>query len=315
MNAISIFARPNKAAVKEPVMKSLKNELRLFTDNAEIAGKIYKIAVDRIVPNPSQPRRAFGDEATVRLADSIRQYGILQPLTVRRPDPGYDERNDSETGFIDDVYELIAGERRLRAAKLIGLTEVPCIIIEADSMRSAELAIIENIQRENLNMFEQAGAIASLIDIYSLTQEQIAHRLSTSQSYIANKLRILRLTAEERYLILSNNLTERHARALLRISDSQLRKQAILHIAQKGMNVCASEEYIEKLLEPKKSEESARRTIIIKDIRILYNSIDHAVDIVRRSGIEVMTERRENDDTLELVIKIPRKAAQAGSYT
>ncbi|NLK39434.1 MAG: ParB/RepB/Spo0J family partition protein [Clostridiales bacterium] len=280
----------------------------MIAEQAEATGKIYKIAVEKIVPNPSQPRRAFSDESIIRLADSIRQYGILQPLTVRRPDPGYDPDHAAEEGHIGEVYELIAGERRLRAAKLIGLAEVPCIIIEVDSCRSAELAIIENIQRENLNMFEQAGAIAALIDIYNLTQEEIAKKLSASQSYIANKLRILRFSGEERYLILSNNLTERHARALLRLRDPEQRKQAILVIAQKGLNVSATEEYIERLLEPKRKEESVKRTMIIKDIRIFYNSIDHAVEIVRRSGINVMTERRENEETLELIIKIPRRA-------
>lgn len=306
---VSLFAK-NRGAVKTPGKSYTVNLNKLFAEQAEAAGRIYKIPVDRIVPNPTQPRKAFNDDAIIRLADSIRQYGILQPLTVRRPDPG---RDPGESGA-GEAYELIAGERRLRAAKLIGLAEVPCIIVDADRCRSAELAIIENIQRENLNMFEQAGAIAALIDIYHLTQEEIARKLSASQSYIANKLRILRLTNEERHLILSNNLTERHARALLRLQDPERRKQAIMVIAQKGLNVSAAEEYIDRLLEPKKKEEkedSAKRTMIIKDIRIFYNSIDHAVDIVRRSGIDVITERRENEDTLEFVIKIPRRAAQA----
>lgn len=279
------------------------------------SGRIYALDPAIISPNPGQPRKRFDDEAIIRLADSIRQFGILQPLSVRRL-PASDTTDTtqenidvcSDTGkTIKPIYEIIAGERRLRAAKLLGLTEIPCIIIEADDRLSAELAIIENIQRENLNIFEQAGAIAALIDIYSLTQEQVAHQLSASQSYVANKLRILRLTSAERSIILDNKLTERHARALLKIEDGELRMKTLTHIASRGLNVAASETYIDNVLTEDRAERlKGKRKLIIKDIRIFYNTVDHAVDIMRQAGIDIVSDRREVGDGVELTIKIAR---------
>lgn len=249
-----------------------------------------------IAPNPAQPRRSFTDESIIRLADSIRQYGVLQPLTVRRV------RTPDGT----PSYELIAGERRLRAAKLLGLREAPCLVIDVDERRSAELALIENLQREDLNIFEQAAAIASLIDIYHLTQEQAARQLSVSQSYIANKLRILRLTAGERELLLRASLSERHARALLKIPDEELRFQTLRTIAARGMNVAAAEEYIDRVLEQNRQErQQARRRFILKDIRILYNTVDRAVELCRKAGIDVISDRRDVGDGVELTIRIP----------
>lgn len=256
-----------------------------------------------IAPNPSQPRRFFADETILSLADSIRRHGILQPLSVR---------------LIDGMkYELIAGERRLRAAKLIGMKDVPCLVIAADERRSAELAIIENLQREDLNIFEQAGAIASLIDIYGLTQEQAAKRLSSSQSYVANKLRILKLTSEEREIILKHGLSERHARTLLRIDDPERRLAALEHIAEASLNVSQSEEYVDRILtspEPvqpesaSKTSEKGRERLILKDIRIFYNTVDRAVETMERAGVAVTSERHESDDFYELLIKVRKTA-------
>jgi ParB-like partition proteins len=257
---------------------------------------VYEIECESIIPNPSQPRREFDGDAIARLADSIGQYGILQPLTVRRS-PG-------EMG----KFELVAGERRLRAAKSIGLERVPCLILDVDGLRSAELSIIENIQRENLNMFEQAAAIAELIFIYKYTQEQIARRLSTSQSYVANKLRLLRFDATERDAILQGGLTERHARALLRLS-VETRAKAIDHVASKNLNVSQTEAYVEKLLctalcAPE--AERGKRKLILKDIRIFYNTIDRAVETMMSAGISVIKQRRELPDAVELMIRIPK---------
>ena len=273
--------------------------------------KVQRIETARIYPNPSQPRRIFNDDAILRLADSIRQYGIIQPLTVRC-------MNGTGTEESARVYELVAGERRLRAAKLLGLREAPCIVIEADSRKSAELAIIENIQRENLNMFEQAAAIASLIEIYELTQEKIARQLSTSQSYVANKLRLLRLTATERDVILKANLTERHARALLRLPSADLRIDALDHIISHDLNVSRTEEYIDELLAPDTGEPELtppkkpelHKKFIIKDIRVFYNTIDHAVDTVKKAGIDIQSRKTEKDDVMELYISIPKKQAE-----
>ena len=254
---------------------------------------VRKIPIRSIVPNRSQPRRDFNENALALLADSIKKNGILQPLTVRRAD---------SVG----TYELIAGERRLRAAAMADFCEVPCIIVQADDRKSAELALIENLHRENLNIFEQAGAMAALIDIYSLTLEQAAHQLSMSQSAVANKLRLLKLSESERQIILSSSLSERHARALLRILDVELRLAALRHIAARSLTVAESESYIEKLL-CQKEEEKRRKNmkIVIKDVRIFYNTIDHAIDTMRRAGIDVTSSRRDNGDSVEMTIKIP----------
>jgi len=203
----------------------------------EIGSKVLQIKTDSIRPNRSQPRAEFDQNSIIRLADSIRRYGILQPLTVRPSDP-------------DDIYEyeLIAGERRLRAAKMLGYLTVPCVIMEVTDETSAELAMIENLLRENLNMFEQAYGFKKLIENHHLTQEEVARRLSMSQSAVANKLRLLRLSYEEQRLILESGLTERHARAVLRIDRPQQRLFALRYAAENKLTVQALEEYIENAL-------------------------------------------------------------------
>lgn len=258
-------------------------------------GRIHNIPTEQIIPNPAQPRKKFEDDSIIRLADSIRKCGILQPLTVRRLD--------------DELFEIVAGERRLRAAKLLQLANVPCLLVAVDSKKSAELAIIENIQRENLNIFEQASSIAALIDIYNLTQEEAAKQLSVSQSFVANKLRILRLTAPEREKILANNLTERHARALLKIDSAEQRMRIIDYIVKRGLNVATTESYIDRFISEQEEERSVKapRRIILKDIRLFYNSVDKAVDIVRQAGIDIESEREEGDDEAVLTIRIKKK--------
>ena len=269
-----------------------REENRIWGDE-----KVYHIRVSSITANPMQPRRIFDDEGIEALADSISKYGILQPLTVRNISMYIDEES----------YELVAGERRLRAAKMLGLETVPCLIINVTDKQSAELAIIENLQRENLNIFEQASAISALICIYSLTQEQVAARLCVSQSYIANKLRLLRLSDEERQIIIDNALTERHARALLKIADAEERKSALLKIAERKLNVSETEEFVERLLMPKVPKEPKPHLVgAIKDVRLFYNSIDNALKIVRRSGVSVYTKKRECEDEIELTIKIKK---------
>lgn len=258
-------------------------------------GRIYMIETYRIKPNRSQPRKNFEDDAILSLADSIKRYGMLQPLTIRAFD------SDSSD------FELVAGERRLRAAGILGLTEVPCIIITASDEQSATLAIIENIQRENLNMFETAEAIASLIDLHGMTQERIARDLSMSQSYVANKLRILRLGEDERALIIDNKLSERHARALIKIENMKLRKQALDYIIDKHLNVTASEEYIDGVLANEKDKKTrVKRKFVIKDIRIFYNTIDKAIATVHKAGIGIVKDEVESESEVQLIIRIPK---------
>ena len=282
-------------ALREQV-KMLKNREMALRSRLEY-GRVHTIAVERICSNPAQPRKNFEDEAIIHLADSLKQYGMLQPLSVRR----IMEESQMDGG----LFQLVAGERRLRAAIMIGMTHVPCLIINADSKKSAELAIIENIQRENLNMFEQANAIAALIKIYDMTQEQIAERLCCSQPSIANKLRILRLSAYERDLIMKAGLTERHARAFLRISDEKKRTAVIETVAIRGLNVAATEEYVDKLLEEAPGTR-VKRKAVIKDLRLFYNSIDRAVTTLKSAGIQAVSRKNDGDNEITLTITIPK---------
>ena len=256
--------------------------------------KIQKIKICDIERNPSQPRRVF-DAASIRtLADSIAQNGLLQPLSVRRQGRG---------------FELIAGERRLRALTLLGETYAPCIVVEASGQESAVLAIIENIQRRDLNIFEEAAAIETLINTLSLTQGQVAEKLSLSQSAVANKLRVLRLTESEREKILKNSLTERHARALLKIEDAQKRERVLNHICANRLNVVQSENYIENLLSNNKK---GKTTFVFRDLRIFISTINKAIETMRKSGVRASATRDENDGFIEYTIKIPKQVEVAG---
>jgi len=265
---------------------------------------IHSLPVKSIVPNPLQPRASFNENALYALARSIHDYGMIQPITVRRVPAGTHPT---------PVYELVAGERRLRAAMLLSLERVPCIVIDTDMKTSGELAIIENLQREDLNFFEQANALQRLIDLYSYTQEQAASKISVSQSYVANKLRLLRLTPAEQRAILDAGLTERHARALLRVPDPKLRAEALSAIIGKSLNVANTDKYIERLLSPGSPAPAAppppRRTLILKDIRLFLNSIDKAIDMVSQSGISIKSEKVDKGDYIELCLIVPKNRA------
>ena len=259
---------------------------------SEAGQKIHSIETGKITANPNQPRKVFTDDAIIKLADSIRQYGMIQPITVRK------------TG---ENYEIISGERRLRAAKELGMECVPCVIMDINEEKSAEISIIENLIREDLNIFEQAQAIETLIDTYNLTQEEIARKLSNSQSFVANKLRLLRLSSSEREKILKNNLTERHARALLRVYDPILREKLLNSIIEQGLNVGKSEELIDIALS-KETNKAIKRKNSYKDIKSFYIAIDRAVDSVKNSGINIKSRRIENDEYVELTILIPKES-------
>jgi len=237
--------------------------------------EIIWVKTETIMPNRAQPRTVFDAEGLNELAESIKKYGILQPLTVRI--------NPEKSQFSNFQYELIAGERRLRASKLIGLQKVPCVVIESDTKTSAALAIIENLHRKDLGIFEEASAIASLIEIHKLTQEQIASKLSLTQAAVANKLRLLRLTEEEKEVIAANNLTERHARALLRLKNPSMRLAVLNHIVRNNLNVKQSEDYIERKLAP--SDDAVKEPSKPKDQsterKNLINSIKKAIEITR----------------------------------
>lgn len=259
------------------------------------SNRIYHLPIERISPNPRQPRRHFAEQPMRELADSIRQHGVLQPLTVQKTPGG---------------YVLVAGERRLRAAGLAGLDKVPCILVKASSRDSALLALVENLQRCDLHYMEEAAAISRLISTYGMSQEEAARRLGRSQSAVANKLRLLRLSPACVELLRQFELTERHARALLRLEDEEARLAALRHIGERRLNVAASEEYIESLLQKKKKDSPGRRPVfVIKDVRLFLNSVNRGMETIRRAGVDARCDKQESDDEITITIQIPKKKA------
>ncbi|MCL2003934.1 MAG: ParB/RepB/Spo0J family partition protein [Oscillospiraceae bacterium] len=256
--------------------------------------RVHMIKADDIRRNPYQPRSYFDEDGLNDLSESIRQYGILQPLTVRRGERG---------GF-----ELVAGERRLRASRLAGLREVPCIVLDATEKQSGVLALVENLQRCDLDFFEEAEGIRRLIRQFGLSQDEAARRLGKSQPAVANKLRLLRHPSEVADAIRRHGLTERHARALLRIEDSDSRLEAVDAIAKGKLNVAQTEEYIERLLDPKPPGPEPKRGIrtlyIFKDIRLFLNTVTRAVDTMKRSGVNASIDKEEADGRIRLTITI-----------
>ena len=264
----------------------------IFGTKDKVSGKVIHIAEKEILPNPHQPRRTFDETELSFLAESIRQNGILQPLSVRR---------------VNGSYELISGERRLRAARLAGLTEVPCIVVNVTERNSAVLALVENIQRQDLSCFEEAFAIEKLIDFYGMTQEDAAIRLGKAQSTIANKLRLLKLSPAEMKRITENGLTERHARALLKLRTQEQRELAIERIIKGGMNVERTEAMIEQILGTEREKESLKKRSVVfgGDVRLFVNSINRAIETMQAAGIDAVSEKIKSDDCIEYRIVIP----------
>ena len=274
----------------------------------EISRVVREVEISEIRVPDGRFRRIRCDESLAALAESIKEHGIIEPLIVRRV-----------LGIGGEAeFTLVAGERRLRAAEMAGLTTVPVVSVEAGEVDAAILAIIENLHREDLSMFEEAASIQSLISLTGMTQEACAKKLSVSQSYVANKLRLLRLSDGEQERIEENGLTERHARALLRLEDEEEREEVLSIIIKREMNVSRTEEYIEDLIcaksrmaeresKPKGSEQ--KRKLVIRDIRLFYNSIDHAVDVIKKSGIPVESTRKEVEEGVLISILLPKKAS------
>ena len=250
-----------------------------------LSARVQYISLPLLHPNPQQPRRHFDETGLQELAASIRAYGILQPLTVRRMEKG---------------YQLIAGERRLRAARIAGLREVPCLVARVDEQDAGMLALIENLQRRDLDCFEEAAAIARLIHRYGLSQEQAAEKLGRSQSAVANKLRLLRLTEPVREGLRKAGLTERHARALLKLPTEEQKLTAIAEIVRQGMSVARTEKYIEALLS--KSPETPKKA----NVGAFLNSLTQSLQKIQLSGIPAVSERRETDSQIVLTITIPK---------
>lgn len=260
-----------------------------------LSTRVQYIPLGRIRPNPQQPRRSFDEEGLAELAASIRSCGILQPLTVRRAGDG---------------YELVAGERRLRAARIAGLREVPCLVAQVGEEDSALLALMENLQRRDLDCWEEAQAIARLISRYGLSQEEAARRLGRAQPTVANKLRLLRLPEDVRALLRENGLTERHARALLRLQAPEVQRRAAGDMVRRGMNVAQAEAYVEKLLQSAQvTPPRGRSTYIIKDVRLFLNSVDRGLHLMRQAGVDAGWNRQDTDREILLTIRIPKRAS------
>ena len=265
-----------------------------------LSSRVRYIPINAVRPNPQQPRRSFDETALQELADSISAYGILQPLTVR--DRG-------------GVYELVAGERRLRAARIAGLREVPCLIAEVGEEDAALLALIENLQRRDLDYMEEAAAIARLIRRYGLSQQQAAEKLGKSQPTIANKLRLLRLSAPVIDCLRQYGLTERHARTLLRLTDPEQQLATARHIGKRGLNVAQTEQYIDRLTAENRTEPPRRRpTYIIKDVRLFLNSVERGVRLMQSAGVGAEVGRRDTEEEILLTIHIPKRR-EAGVVT
>lgn len=261
-----------------------------FTKEKSI-NKVIEIEIKQIMPNPHQPRKSFPDNEIAALAESISQNGILQPLSVRR---------------MGDKFELIAGERRLRAAKFCGLSVVPCIVHEISDRNSAILALVENIQRQDLSFFEEAVAIEKLITYYGMTQEDAASKLGKAQSTIANKLRLLRITPEERNLIMKFNLTERHARALLKLASPEERLTVLDKIIKHNLNVEKSEKLIEDFIGLQKERASyKKRSKVFQNVKMFVNTINKAVETMQAAGISADSRKIQNEDYIEYRVRIP----------
>ncbi len=257
----------------------------------KIGGQIILVPQEEIYPNPNQPRMRFDFDELEGLAQSIRQNGIIQPIAIRINEKGQ--------------YELISGERRLRASRLVGIPRIPCIIMEANDSKSALFALIENIQRTDLGFFEEAQAIEKLLTDYGMSRDEVCKKLGKAPPTISNKLRLLRLPEDIRLKIVQENLTERHARALLRLTTVSQIERALSIIAEKRLTVTESEKLISQIL----SSDSRKKQPpmkLFKDVRIFVNTLNHAVDTMRRAGIEADSAKSETDEYIEYIVRIPK---------
>ena len=277
-----------------PVFDFIRN-----SDGAKGSKRLVEVNVASIHPNPYQPRATFDEESIAELAQSIQQVGLLQPLLVRK---------------VDDGYELVAGERRLRAVTSLGMEKVACIVqqdIEDES--SAMMALIENLQREDLHYLEEAQCYQKLLETYGLTQEELANRLGKSQSSIANKLRLLKLSDEVKAAMTEKRLSERHARALLKLTDDKQRLDAVKRIAEKGLSVKETEQMVEKTLNKAYDEKQdgakprPKLMRIVRDYRLIMNTINQAVNQLRESGMTVEVEQSDRADGVDIKISVTRK--------
>ena len=262
------------------------------------AEQILMLPQEKILPNKNQPRRNFDADALEGLAESIRQNGILQPLLVR--------------ALPNDLYELIAGERRLRAARMVGMQFLPCVLLQVSDEKSAVYALLENLQRQDLDFFEESEAFLHIMLLYRLSQEALAAKLGKAPSTVSNKLRLLRLPETVRDAVVKGNLTERHARALLRLQTEEQMLKTVEAVCTQGLNVQETDRFIDKMLQ---AEQTQRKKPIklFKDIRLFVNTLNHAVDTMRLAGIAADAQKSETDEYIEDTVRIPKPGVRKDS--
>ena len=276
--------------VKTEVDQVIQDEKKRATE------EVVKISIDQIIPNRFQPRTVFDEEKIEELSRTIHTHGVIQPIVVRHYD--------------GDRYEIIAGERRYRAMKKLNWTEVPAIVRNLNDKETASIALIENLQREELTAIEEALAYQQLLELHSLTQEALAQRLGKGQSTVANKLRLLKLPQFVQEAILKREISERHARAMISIKDEEVQAQVIALIKENDWNVRQLEEYVHQLTQPKEVDalkDKPKRKAISKDIRIALNTIKQSLSMVTKSGISLKTEEEDTEDYYQITVKIPKK--------
>lgn len=267
-------------------------------DTQEQVERIEMIPVEEISPNPNQPRKIFREEELEGLAQSIVEVGILQPLSVRKTELG---------------WELIAGERRLRASQKAGLLSVPCRIMAVEEETSTILALVENIQRQDLDYFEEAHAMAQLISTYGLSQDEVSKKLGKSQSAVANMLRLLKLSQPVMEKLREGGCTQRHARALLKIHDEKTQLEVLARVLAQNLNVSQTEEYIQYILQPQEEKPKGKKMIVIRDVRLFLNTITRSLNTMRSAGVDAQCNREELEQEILLTIRIPNKIGERQS--
>ena len=255
--------------------------------------QVMSLPVESIQPNPNQPRSIFSQAELQELSHSISQLGILQPLTVRK---------------VGDRWELISGERRLRAAQMAGMTTVPCLVVQTDAETSSLLALVENLQRRDLDVWEEAIALRRLITIYHLSQDEVARRVGKSQSAVANKLRLLKLPPDVIDILRQAQLTERHARALLKLEDGEAQRKAAQYMVRHNLTVAQSEAYIAKLCQDAEKKQTASPILRIKDVRLFFNTLRRSVSLMEASGLHTQYTKEEVEDGVKVTIHIRKNS-------
>jgi ParB family transcriptional regulator, chromosome partitioning protein len=276
--------------IGEKSQQTLDPEPAEKNDNEEV----LQIPVQYIIPNRFQPRTVFIDERIEELSQTIEAHGIIQPIVVR--------------SIGEDRYELIAGERRWRAVQKLGWEKIPAIVKEMDDSQTASVALIENLQREELTAIEEAMAYAKLLELHGLTQEGLAQKLGKGQSTVANKLRLLKLPQSIQDALLQKKITERHARALIILKTPEKMELVLAEILEKQLNVKQTEDRVKKLIESEIAEKKpqARRKSYSKDMRLAINTVRQSVDMVVQSGLSIDTEEEEHEEFYQFTIRIPK---------